>query len=54
MLSPEEVTYLSDQRLARLATVVPVITWSWGVVTSHDHFAGGDFTPRRTVWDAPS
>jgi len=34
--------------------IVPVITWSWGVVTSHDHFAGGDFTPRRTVWDAPS
>ncbi len=32
--------------------IVPSITWSWGIVTGHDPFRGGGFSPRRTVWGA--
>lgn len=31
--------------------IVPAITWSWGIVSDHDDFGDGGFTPRRTVWD---
>lgn len=30
--------------------LLPRISWSWGIVTDHDDFEGGGFTPVRTVW----
>jgi pyridoxamine 5'-phosphate oxidase family protein len=31
--------------------IVPDISWSWGIVTGHDDFHDGGFTPQRIVWD---
>lgn len=31
--------------------IVPDISWSWGIITGHDDFHDGGFTPRRIVWD---
>ncbi len=30
----------------------PVVSWSWGIVSDHDDFRDGAFTPKRTVWDS--